>query len=158
MQVKPLMGEYRALLFQHITFSFFQQLCTSPLGHREGGGLPQPGFSHAPPSEMRPSPDGEGDKFMEMSRESGHLPLAEYYWSRCRLPHQVVISTRSGSWVMSRVWDDGYPWDMMYITRFASFLRNGLPSSISDWVYVKKMNTWFKHENYGLMPLNGYYQ
>ncbi|XP_044122883.1 putative dimethylaniline monooxygenase [N-oxide-forming] 6 isoform X3 [Neovison vison] len=68
---------------------------------------------------------------------------------------QVIISSRSGSWVMSRVWDDGYPWDMVYVTRFATFLRNALPSFVSDWLYVKKMNTWFKHENYGLMPLNG---
>ncbi|XP_027627346.1 putative dimethylaniline monooxygenase [N-oxide-forming] 6 isoform X3 [Tupaia chinensis] len=72
------------------------------------------------------------------------------------LATQVIISTRSGSWVMSRVWDDGYPWDMLYVTRFASFLRNILPSFVSDWLYVKKMNTWFKHENYGLMPLNGF--
>ncbi|XP_047609997.1 putative dimethylaniline monooxygenase [N-oxide-forming] 6 [Phacochoerus africanus] len=72
-----------------------------------------------------------------------------------RLATQVIISTRSGSWVMSRVWDDGYPWDMVYVTHFASFLRNALPSFVSDWLYVKKMNTWFKHENYGLMPLNG---
>lgn len=71
-------------------------------------------------------------------------------------PHQVIISTRSGSWVMSRVWDDGYPWDMVYVTRFASFLQNVLPSFVSDWLYVQKMNTWFKHENYGLIPLNGY--
>ncbi|XP_045154037.1 putative dimethylaniline monooxygenase [N-oxide-forming] 6 isoform X4 [Echinops telfairi] len=72
-----------------------------------------------------------------------------------RLAAQVMISTRSGSWVMSRVWDDGYPWDMVYVTRFASFLRNILPPFVSDWLYVKKMNTWFKHENYGLVPLNG---
>ncbi|XP_025251306.1 putative dimethylaniline monooxygenase [N-oxide-forming] 6 [Theropithecus gelada] len=71
------------------------------------------------------------------------------------LATQVIISTRSGSWVMSRVWDDGYLWDMVYITRFASFLQNVLPSFVSDWLYVQKMNTWFKHENYGLMPLNG---
>ncbi|XP_031791364.1 putative dimethylaniline monooxygenase [N-oxide-forming] 6 [Piliocolobus tephrosceles] len=72
-----------------------------------------------------------------------------------RLATQVVIGTRSGSWVMSRVWDDGYPWDTVYVTRFASFLQNVLPSFVSDWLYVQKMNTWFKHENYGLMPLNG---
>ncbi|EHH15812.1 hypothetical protein EGK_01961 [Macaca mulatta] len=72
-----------------------------------------------------------------------------------RLATQVIISTRSGSWVMSRVWDDGYPWDMVYVTRFASFLQNVLPSFVSDWLYVQKMNTWFKHENYGLIPLNG---
>lgn len=68
---------------------------------------------------------------------------------------QVIISSRSGSWVMSRVWDNGYPWDMVYVTRFTNFLRNILPSFVSDWMYVRKMNTWFKHENYGLMPLNG---
>ncbi|NP_001171509.1 flavin containing monooxygenase 6 isoform X1 [Mus musculus] len=72
-----------------------------------------------------------------------------------RLATQVIISTRSGSWIMSRVWNDGYPWDMVYVTRFTSFLRNILPSFVSDWLYIKKMNTWFKHENYGLMPLNG---
>ncbi|KAL2771312.1 dimethylaniline monooxygenase [N-oxide-forming] 3 isoform a, partial [Daubentonia madagascariensis] len=68
---------------------------------------------------------------------------------------QVIISSRSGSWVMSRVWDDGYPWDMMVLTRFKTFLKNNLPTAISDWWYMKQMNARFKHENYGLMPLNG---
>ncbi|XP_072504766.1 flavin-containing monooxygenase 3 [Notamacropus eugenii] len=68
---------------------------------------------------------------------------------------QVVISSRSGSWVMSRVWDDGYPWDMVYINRFDSFLRQNLPTFFADWWYMKKMNGKFKHENYGLMPLDG---
>ncbi|XP_063154621.1 flavin-containing monooxygenase 3-like [Candoia aspera] len=67
---------------------------------------------------------------------------------------QVCISSRSGSWIMSRVWDKGYPWDMLIVTRFEAFLRNTLPTAISDWLYVKKMNSWFKHENYGLMPVN----
>nr|6SE3_A Chain A, Ancestral Flavin-containing monooxygenase (FMO) 3-6 [synthetic construct]6SE3_B Chain B, Ancestral Flavin-containing monooxygenase (FMO) 3-6 [synthetic construct]6SE3_C Chain C, Ancestral Flavin-containing monooxygenase (FMO) 3-6 [synthetic construct]6SE3_D Chain D, Ancestral Flavin-containing monooxygenase (FMO) 3-6 [synthetic construct]6SE3_E Chain E, Ancestral Flavin-containing monooxygenase (FMO) 3-6 [synthetic construct]6SE3_F Chain F, Ancestral Flavin-containing monooxygenase len=68
---------------------------------------------------------------------------------------KVIISSRSGSWVMSRVWDDGYPWDMLFITRFETFLKNSLPTAISDWWYMKQMNARFKHENYGLMPLNG---
>ncbi|XP_019503385.1 PREDICTED: dimethylaniline monooxygenase [N-oxide-forming] 3 [Hipposideros armiger] len=72
-----------------------------------------------------------------------------------RLAAQVIMSTRSGSWIMSRGWDDGYPWDMVCITRFASFLQSVLPSFVSDWLYVKQMNSRFKHENYGLMPLNG---
>ncbi|KAF3823430.1 dimethylaniline monooxygenase [N-oxide-forming] 3 [Mirounga leonina] len=67
---------------------------------------------------------------------------------------QVMISSRSGSWVMSRVWDDGYPWDMLFLTRFETFLKNNLPTAISDWWYIKQMNARFKHENYGLMPLN----
>ncbi|KAM6165874.1 flavin-containing monooxygenase 3 [Erethizon dorsatum] len=68
---------------------------------------------------------------------------------------QVMISSRSGSWVMSRVWDDGYPWDMVFVTRFQALLKNNLPTAVSDWWYMKQMNARFKHENYGLMPLNG---
>ncbi|ETE65079.1 Dimethylaniline monooxygenase [N-oxide-forming] 3, partial [Ophiophagus hannah] len=71
---------------------------------------------------------------------------------------QVCISSRSGSWIMSRVWDKGYPWDMLIITRFESFLKDALPTAISDWLYVRKMNRWFRHENYGLMPVNGFGQ
>ncbi|XP_044295347.1 dimethylaniline monooxygenase [N-oxide-forming] 3-like [Varanus komodoensis] len=68
---------------------------------------------------------------------------------------QVYISSRSGSWIMSRVWDHGYPWDMIVITRFETMLRNALPTAISDWLYVKQMSRAFSHENFGLMPLNG---
>ncbi|XP_075616416.1 flavin-containing monooxygenase 3 isoform X2 [Balearica regulorum gibbericeps] len=67
---------------------------------------------------------------------------------------QVYLSSRSGSWVMSRVWDNGYPWDMLVITRFRTWLRNMLPRVLSDWLYVRGMNRFFKHENFGLMPLN----
>ncbi|KAJ6653875.1 hypothetical protein lerEdw1_008623 [Lerista edwardsae] len=67
---------------------------------------------------------------------------------------QVYISSRSGSWIMSRVWDKGYPWDMVIITRFEAFLRSILPTAITNWLYVKQMNKWFRHEDYGLIPLN----
>lgn len=43
---------------------------------------------------------------------------------------------------------------MLTLTRFETFLRDALPTAISDWLYVRRMNRWFKHENYGLMPLN----
>ncbi|XP_008942211.1 PREDICTED: dimethylaniline monooxygenase [N-oxide-forming] 3-like [Merops nubicus] len=67
---------------------------------------------------------------------------------------QVYLSSRSGSWVMSRVWDSGYPWDMLVITRFQTWLGNILPRALSDWLYVRGMNRSFKHENFGLMPLD----
>ncbi|XP_068397333.1 flavin-containing monooxygenase 3 isoform X2 [Eschrichtius robustus] len=51
---------------------------------------------------------------------------------------QVIVSSRSGSWVMSRVWHGGYPWDMMFITRFETFLKNNLPTVISDWCTLRK--------------------
>ncbi|NXT25876.1 FMO3 monooxygenase, partial [Syrrhaptes paradoxus] len=66
---------------------------------------------------------------------------------------QVYLSSRSGSWVMSRVWEKGYPWDMLLVTRFRAWLENILPTALSDWLYVRTMNR-FKHENFGLMPLN----
>ena len=59
---------------------------------------------------------------------------------------------------MSRVWDNGYPWDMLVVTRFRTWLGNILPSMLSDWLYVRGMNRFFKHENFGLMPLNRYSQ
>lgn len=85
-----------------------------------------------------------------MAPEHGFYTLVS---SPCFL--KVCISSRSGSWIMSRAWDKGYPWDMLIITRFETLLKNALPAAISDWLYVRKMNRWFKHENYGLIPVNG---
>ncbi|XP_007935888.1 dimethylaniline monooxygenase [N-oxide-forming] 2 [Orycteropus afer afer] len=69
---------------------------------------------------------------------------------------QVFISTRHGSWVMSRISDDGYPWDMVFHTRFSSMLRNVLPRVVLKWMMEQQMNQWFNHENYGLVPQNKY--
>uniref|UniRef100_A0A2R9BWN6 Flavin-containing monooxygenase n=1 Tax=Pan paniscus TaxID=9597 RepID=A0A2R9BWN6_PANPA len=46
-----------------------------------------------------------------------------------RLATQVIISTRSASWVMSRVWDDGYPRDMISLRKEPVF-NDELPSRI----------------------------
>ncbi|EHB08495.1 Dimethylaniline monooxygenase [N-oxide-forming] 2, partial [Heterocephalus glaber] len=69
---------------------------------------------------------------------------------------QVFISTRNGSWVMSRISEDGYPWDMVFHTRFKSMLRNILPRMILKWMMEQQINHWFNHENYGLEPKNKY--
>ncbi|XP_008846746.1 dimethylaniline monooxygenase [N-oxide-forming] 2 [Nannospalax galili] len=69
---------------------------------------------------------------------------------------QVFISTRQGTWVMSRISEDGYPWDMVFHTRFNSMLRNVLPRTIVKWMMAQQMNRWFNHENYGLEPQNKY--
>nr|UZZ64698.1 tAncFMO1-4 [synthetic construct] len=71
-----------------------------------------------------------------------------------RTAKQVFLSTRRGSWVLSRVSDNGYPLDMVFTTRFQNLLRNILPSSLVNWMTEKKMNQWFNHENYGLVPQN----
>ncbi|XP_051042075.1 flavin-containing monooxygenase 2 [Phodopus roborovskii] len=69
---------------------------------------------------------------------------------------QVFISTRHGAWVMSRISEDGYPWDMVFHTRFSSMLRNVLPRTVVKWMMEQQMNRWFNHENYGLVPQNKY--
>ncbi|KAM4722713.1 flavin-containing monooxygenase 3-like [Rhinophrynus dorsalis] len=71
-----------------------------------------------------------------------------------RTASKVWLSTRSGAWIMSRVWDNGYPWDMVYLTRYQSFLNKILPRAISDWLYENMMDKRFSHKNYGLVPLN----
>lgn len=55
---------------------------------------------------------------------------------------------------MSRVWDHGYPWDMVIVTRFRTWLGSILPKAVSDWLYVRGMNQLIKYENFGLMPVN----
>lgn len=69
---------------------------------------------------------------------------------------QVFISTRHGSWVMSRISDNGYPWDLIYHTRFNTMIRNILPRSMLKWMMEQQLNRWFSHENYGLEPYNKY--
>ncbi|XP_069401757.1 flavin-containing monooxygenase 2 isoform X2 [Ovis canadensis] len=74
----------------------------------------------------------------------------------CKKAAQVFISTRHGSWVMSRVSKDGYAWDLVYHTRFKTMLRNAVPRRVVKWMMEKGMNQWFNHENYGLVPQNKY--
>ncbi|XP_075396589.1 flavin-containing monooxygenase 2 [Tenrec ecaudatus] len=69
---------------------------------------------------------------------------------------QVFISTRHGSWVTSRISDNGDPWDMISHTRFATMLQNTLPRTVLKWMMEQQMTRWFCHENYGLEPENKY--
>ncbi|XP_051662478.1 flavin-containing monooxygenase 1 [Manacus candei] len=69
-----------------------------------------------------------------------------------RVASKVTISTRRGAWLLSRVFDHGYPWDMVYNTRLMSLIRNNLPGPLS-WGWVNySINQRFNHENYGLQP------
>ncbi|KAJ6650855.1 hypothetical protein lerEdw1_002579, partial [Lerista edwardsae] len=72
----------------------------------------------------------------------------------CRKANKVLLSTRGGSWVMSRVHDNGYPWDTIFHTRFRNVVRNSLPWLLLQWMMEQRMNQWFNHENYGLVPQN----
>ncbi|XP_027724164.1 dimethylaniline monooxygenase [N-oxide-forming] 1-like [Vombatus ursinus] len=67
---------------------------------------------------------------------------------------KVLLSTTGGAWMINLVFDRGYPWDMVFTSRFQSALRNSLPTSVVNWLIGKKANSWFDHANYGLVPEN----
>ncbi|XP_061489120.1 flavin-containing monooxygenase 5-like isoform X2 [Rhineura floridana] len=65
---------------------------------------------------------------------------------------QIFLSTRTGTWVVNRVSDDGYPLDVVHFTRFKNLLRHMLPRALVNLWGEKKLNMRFNHENYGLKP------
>ncbi|XP_006192128.1 flavin-containing monooxygenase 1 [Camelus dromedarius] len=83
---------------------------------------------------------GMGNSGTDIAVEASHLAK------------KVFLSTTGGAWVISRVFDSGYPWDMVFMTRFQNVFRNSLPTPIVNWLIAKKMNSWFNHANYGLIP------
>ncbi|XP_053169497.1 dimethylaniline monooxygenase [N-oxide-forming] 2-like isoform X2 [Hemicordylus capensis] len=67
---------------------------------------------------------------------------------------KVFLSTRSGTWVYSRISQAGWPLDMIFTTRFNKCITSLLPTCIMLKILEKKSNRWFNHENYGLIPLS----
>ncbi|XP_067323770.1 flavin-containing monooxygenase 1-like isoform X1 [Anolis sagrei] len=65
---------------------------------------------------------------------------------------KVMISTSTGAWTLSRVFDNGYPWDMVFLTRFMNIVRNSLPGRITAWLVANRASQWFDHANYGIIP------
>ncbi|KAG8555867.1 hypothetical protein GDO81_017844 [Engystomops pustulosus] len=65
---------------------------------------------------------------------------------------QVYVSTRQGTWVLSRLFYDGLPIDMTLTTRFGFWISSSLPAGLLHRLQVKQMNGWFDHANYGLQP------
>lgn len=66
------------------------------------------------------------------------------------LPPQVFLSTRSNTWVRSRVSDHGFPLDMVGTTRFNHLLDWLLPAALTRRIRFRQFNSWFNHTNYGL--------
>ncbi|KAJ7332847.1 hypothetical protein JRQ81_015027 [Phrynocephalus forsythii] len=65
---------------------------------------------------------------------------------------KVMISTSRGAWVISRVFDNGYPWDMVFLTRFLNIIRNILPGCVTEGLLANRANQWFNHAHYGIIP------
>ncbi|NXD23176.1 FMO1 monooxygenase, partial [Spelaeornis formosus] len=74
-----------------------------------------------------------------------------------RVAAKVTISTTRGSWLISRVSENGYPWDMILNTRLSTLIKTKLPGPLSWWLTNHKVNKRFNHKNYGLQPENRYF-
>ncbi|XP_060088570.1 flavin-containing monooxygenase 1-like [Heteronotia binoei] len=83
---------------------------------------------------------GMGNSGVDIAVEASHVA------------QKVMLSTERGAWVISRVFDDGYPWDMVFLTRFMNFVRNAVPGRVTGWLIATRMNQWFNHANYGIVP------
>ncbi|XP_054836304.1 flavin-containing monooxygenase 1-like [Eublepharis macularius] len=68
-----------------------------------------------------------------------------------RTAKKVMISSNKGARVMSRMFDNGYPWEMAFLTRFLYLVRNFLPAHVTGWVIIPRVNQWFNHANYGVV-------
>uniref|UniRef100_A0A4X2K2Y2 Flavin-containing monooxygenase n=1 Tax=Vombatus ursinus TaxID=29139 RepID=A0A4X2K2Y2_VOMUR len=68
------------------------------------------------------------------------------------LSHAIFLSTRSGSWVVNRVSDNGFPLDVTYFTRFRNIIRHFTPLCLLNRWGENKLNSRFNHTHYGLKP------
>ncbi|NXU17416.1 FMO1 monooxygenase, partial [Pardalotus punctatus] len=69
-----------------------------------------------------------------------------------RVAAKVTISTTRGAWLLGRVFEHGYPWDMVLNTRLMSLIKTNLPRPLSQWLINYQVNQRFNHENYGIQP------
>ncbi|XP_023422948.1 dimethylaniline monooxygenase [N-oxide-forming] 4-like isoform X2 [Cavia porcellus] len=72
-----------------------------------------------------------------------------------RIAAQVLLSTRTGTWIFSRSSDGGYPHIMVATTRCNNLIVQVLPSCLVRWIHQRKLNKTLNHENYGLSIKKG---
>lgn len=65
---------------------------------------------------------------------------------------QVFLSTRRGSWIWNRVWDNGLPMDTVLFTRCNTTLSHVYPNCLVNYWVERKLNRRFSHRDYGLLP------
>uniref|UniRef100_L7N1Q9 Flavin-containing monooxygenase 5 n=1 Tax=Myotis lucifugus TaxID=59463 RepID=L7N1Q9_MYOLU len=65
---------------------------------------------------------------------------------------QVFLSTRRGAWILNRVADHGYPFDVLFNSRLKHFLSKMCGESLANTYLERRMNQRFNHKMYGLKP------
>ncbi|KAM3728784.1 Flavin-containing monooxygenase [Dirofilaria immitis] len=69
-----------------------------------------------------------------------------------KIAKEVYLSTRSGTWILSRMWDKGEPADSVFINRYMYAVRRITPYSFFYNTFDKKINARFNCGRYGLQP------
>ncbi|GMT04950.1 hypothetical protein PENTCL1PPCAC_27124, partial [Pristionchus entomophagus] len=69
-----------------------------------------------------------------------------------KMSKKVYLATRSGSWVMNRVWDKGEPTDLVYLNRFMFTFKMVFPFRLQNYLLERKIEGRFDHGRYGLRP------
>ncbi|XP_056379264.1 flavin-containing monooxygenase 5-like isoform X2 [Hyla sarda] len=64
---------------------------------------------------------------------------------------QVFLSTRRGAWLLNRVFDNGFPLDIVLFSRFHEFIAAHAPSLV-NYLLERKVNSRVDHEIFGLKP------
>ncbi|XP_025733904.1 dimethylaniline monooxygenase [N-oxide-forming] 4 isoform X1 [Callorhinus ursinus] len=72
-----------------------------------------------------------------------------------RTAAQVLLSTRTGAWVLHRSSAGGYPLTMVITRRCLNFTAQVLPSCVLNWIQERQLNKRLNHENYGLSITKG---
>ncbi|XP_027468071.1 dimethylaniline monooxygenase [N-oxide-forming] 4 isoform X1 [Zalophus californianus] len=72
-----------------------------------------------------------------------------------RTAAQVLLSTRTGAWVLQRSSAGGYPLTMVITRRWLNFTAQVLPSCVLNWIQERQLNKRLNHENYGLSITKG---
>ncbi|XP_034369408.1 flavin-containing monooxygenase 5-like [Arvicanthis niloticus] len=67
-----------------------------------------------------------------------------------RVAEQVFLSTRQGTWIWNRVWDNGNPLDTALFTRYNRTIQRFYPMFLINRWTENKLNARFNHDNYGL--------
>lgn len=73
-----------------------------------------------------------------------------------RVAENVYLSTRSGTWVVSRVAPGGLPFDVSAVSRMGDLFATLFPSWFNKTL-MKKLNEPFDHSLYGLKPKHKFF-
>ncbi|KAI6191502.1 hypothetical protein M3Y97_00235200 [Aphelenchoides bicaudatus] len=69
-----------------------------------------------------------------------------------KISRKVYLATRSGSWIINRVWNYGEPSDLALLSRFNYFIKNVSPKWLQNKILEDKINRRFDHARFGLKP------